>query len=136
MLAAQLTWFMTSMTALPAKGKAMEIVVETCSADVTILHINGRLDLLTSAELKQCVSDLVDSQQCRIIIDLSGCSYIDSSGLGVMIGCLKLARRGGGDLQIARPAAQARVILELTTLNRVLRPHDSLEAALASFASS
>jgi len=119
-----------------AKGAAVELVVERYSADVAIIHISGRLDLLTSAELKQCVADLIDSQQRRIVVDLSGCSYIDSSGLGVIIGCLKLARRVGGDLQIARPAEQARVILELTTLNRVLRPHDSLEDALASFAST
>lgn len=113
----------------------MEIVVEH-SADITIIYISGRLDLLTSAELKQRVSELVDSHQCRIIVDLSGCSYIDSSGLGVIIGCLKIARRGGGDLHIARPAEQARVILELTTLNRVLRPHHTLEDAIASFAST
>jgi anti-sigma B factor antagonist len=126
---------MTFMIALPLKGKAMEIGVEPFSADITILHIHGRLDLLTSAELKQRVSELTDSRRHRIIIDLHNCSYIDSSGLGVIIGCLKIARRGGGDVQIARPAEQARVILELTTLNRVLRPHASLEDALASFAS-
>lgn len=114
----------------------MEIVVETYSPDITIIYISGRLDLLTSSELKQRVSDLVDAHHFRIVIDLSGCSYIDSSGLGVIIGCLKVARRGGGDLQIARPAEQARVILELTTLNRVLRPHDSLEDALASVAAA
>lgn len=124
------------MTTLLSKGDVMDIVVEKHSADVTIVYISGRLDLLTSSELKQRVAELVEYGQINIIIDLLNCSYIDSSGLGVIIGCLKITRRGGGDLRIARPAEQARVILELTTLNRVLRPYDTLENALASFAVS
>jgi anti-sigma B factor antagonist len=60
-------------------------------------------------------------------------NFIDSSGLGALISGLKSARQAGGDLRIANPGEQARVVLKLTTLDRVLRPYDSVEDALADF---
>lgn len=68
----------------------------------------------------------------RLVVDLGEVSFVDSSGLGALVGGLK-AGRHGGDLRIARPAEQARTILELTTLNRVLRPYATVEEALAGF---
>ena len=66
-----------------------------------------------------------------LVVDLDAVTFVDSSGLGALIGGLKAARQAGGDLRIARPGEQARAILELTTLNRVLRPHRTVEAAVA-----
>jgi anti-sigma B factor antagonist len=50
-----------------------------------------------------------------------------------VIGGLKVARQAGGDLRIARPNQQVQLVLDLTSLNQVLRPYGSLEEALAGF---
>jgi anti-sigma B factor antagonist len=56
--------------------------------------------------------------------------FIDSSGLGAVIGGLKTARQAGGDLRIASLTPQVASVLQLTNLDRVLRPYDSVAGAL------
>src|SRR3712207_4881193 len=103
-------------------GESVEITVETRAEGVAVVALVGRLDLLSAAEVKQRLASIVGEGNRRLIVDLDQVSFVDSSGLGALIGGLKAARQAGGDLRIARPPEQARVILDLTTLNRVLKP--------------
>jgi anti-anti-sigma factor len=98
-----------------------------------VVRLNGRLDLLSAADVKGRLGQVVAQGDRRIVVDLNDVSFVDSSGLGALIGGLKAARQAGGDLRIARPPQQAQTILELTTLNRVLRPYATVEEALAGF---
>ena len=111
----------------------MNVTVETRSDGVTVLRPSGRLDLLSAAQMKRRLAEEVAAGHPRLVIDLSDVPFIDSSGLGALIGGLKAARLAGGDLRIARPGEQVRVSLELTTLDRVLHPYPTLEAALAGY---
>jgi anti-anti-sigma factor len=110
----------------------MEIAVQTHDG-ATVVTPRGRLDLLSAADFKARLAQAVADGGKRIVVDLGEVTFVDSSGLGALIGGLKAARQAGGDLRIARPAEQARTILELTTLNRVLRPYATIEEALAGF---
>jgi anti-anti-sigma factor len=112
----------------------MEVTVESRNGGVAVVRSVGRLDLLSAAEVKQRLTDAVAAGRRRLVVDLGGVDFIDSSGLGALIGGLKAARLAGGDLRIARPSEQARTILELTTLDRVLRPYATVEEALAGYA--
>jgi anti-sigma B factor antagonist len=105
----------------------------TATGDVTVVRLDGRLDLLTAPRVRDHLSDALAGNQSRVIVDLADVSFIDSSGLGALIGALKAARQGGGDLRIARPSSQARLILELTSLDRVLRPYADVQDAIAGF---
>ena len=96
-----------------------------------VVRLNGRLDLLSAADVKGRLAQVVALGDRRVVVDLKEVPFVDSSGLGALIGGLKAARQAGGDLRIARPAQQAQTILELTTLNRVLRPYATVEEALA-----
>jgi anti-anti-sigma factor len=60
--------------------------------------------------------------------------FIDRSSLGALISVLKAARQAGGDLCIARPDEQPLTVLELTTLDRLLKPYTTVEEALISVA--
>jgi len=113
----------------------MEITVDTREGGVAVLRLEGRLDMLSAADVKQRIAQTVEDGHRRLVVDLGGVLFLDSSGLGALIGGLKAARLAGGDLRIARPSEQARMILELTTLDRVLRPHDSVEEAAGGYAS-
>ena len=110
----------------------MEISAERRDGGVTVVRPEGRLDLLSAAELKRLLVEEVGAGQNRLVVDLMGVTFIDSSGLGALIGGLKAARTAGGNLRLARAGEQALTILELTTLDRVLRPYPTVEDALAA----
>jgi len=77
------------------------------------------------------VAKVVGEGSNHVVVDLGGTEFMDSSGLGALIGCLKLARQAGGDLRIANVRPQVRMVLELTSMHRVLNPYDTADAAFA-----
>lgn len=109
----------------------MDLVVAPHGPGVAVVRLQGRLDLLSAQEVKTRLIDSVADGYARLVIDLGDVPFIDSSGLGAMISGLKAARQAGGDLRIARPGDQPRTVLQLTTLDRVLRPYATVEEALA-----
>src|SRR5689334_12027009 len=111
----------------------MELQYEMRPDAITIVQVSGRLDLLSAADAKRQITRLIAEGHRRLIVSLAEITFIDSSGLGALIGCLKAARLAGGDLRIAHSTEQAKVILKLTTLNRVLRPYDTIEEALVGY---
>lgn len=111
----------------------MRITVDADSDGPALVALEGRLDLSTATLVRQRLAELVASGSRRLVIDLGDVSFIDSTGLGTLVSGYKAARLAGGDVRLARPSDQARVILQLTTLERVLKPYDSIEEALAGF---
>jgi anti-sigma B factor antagonist len=97
---------------------------------VAIVRPQGRLTMVTAADLRKVVADTVGSGRARVVVDLSGTEFMDSSGLGALIAGLKTARQAGGDLRIAGLGPQVATVLKLTNLDRVLRPHGSVAEAL------
>ena len=111
----------------------MDVTVDRRPAGVAVVRPMGRLDLNHAAELRERLAALVAAGQHRLVVDLAGVASIDSSGLGALIGGLKAARLAGGDLRLAAATDQARVVLQLTTLDRVLRSYPTEAAALNGF---
>ncbi|GAA4156608.1 STAS domain-containing protein [Gryllotalpicola daejeonensis] len=94
-----------------------------------VLAPEGKFNLVAAPALKSRIDDLVAGGQARLVVDLHGIDFIDSSGLGALIGGLKAARQKGGDLRIAAAGAQVLAVLKLTNLDRILAPYDSVEEA-------
>jgi anti-sigma B factor antagonist len=111
----------------------VELAIEKAAGGAVVFRLDGRLDLVSAGETKACMVDTVKSGQRRLVVDMSNVDFVDSSGLGAIIGVLKAARQAGGDLRLARPTSQLISILELTMLNRVLRPYETVEEALAGY---
>lgn len=99
---------------------------------IEVVHLNGDLDYQNAQELKKQLTDLVAAGHSRLVIDLAAVSSIDSSGLGALVGGLKAARSAGGGLQLAAPNDQVRRVLALTTLDRILKSHLTVEEAAAA----
>lgn len=95
----------------------------------TVLALQGKLNLVAASPLKARIDELVREGRSRIIVDLAGVGFVDSSGLGALIGGLKAARQAGGDVRIAGPGEQVRAVLRLTNLDRILSPFDTVEEA-------
>ncbi|ROR67423.1 STAS domain-containing protein [Agrococcus jenensis] len=106
----------------------MNVTVTTDERHATVAP-EGRLTAAAAPQLRQAVQDLIDSGSARIVIDMSATDFVDSSGLGALIGALKAARLAGGDLRIAAVPETVRTVLRLTNLDRVLRAHPTAAEA-------
>lgn len=112
----------------------MKITVTDGPGEIGVVALDGRLDLLSAAGVKERLAEEVARGRRRLIIDLARVPMIDSSGLGALIGGLKATRLAGGDLRLASAGDQAQSILKLTMLNRVLANYASVDDAVASYA--
>ncbi|SFI68984.1 MULTISPECIES: STAS domain-containing protein [Microbacterium] len=106
----------------------MNITVHTVNG-AAVVAVAGRLTATGAPRLRQAVEDAVAAGTPRIVIDMSDTEFIDSSGLGALIGGLKSTRLADGDLRIAAVPEAVRRVLKLTNLDRVLREYPSAEAA-------
>ena len=89
----------------------------------------GRLNMVSAPKLRELVAEVVEGGSSRIVINLKETSFMDSSGLGALIGCLKAARQAGGDLRIAGVQPQVQMVLGLTSMDKVLTSYPTAAAA-------
>ncbi|MDR0482440.1 MAG: STAS domain-containing protein [Cellulomonadaceae bacterium] len=89
----------------------------------------GKFNLVTAPLMKDRIDELLKDGKANVVVDLHAVDFIDSSGLGALIGGLKGARQQGGDLRIADAADQVRAVLKLTNLDRILTPFATVEEA-------
>ena len=113
----------------------MSLEVQTRQVDngVTVVAPTGRLDVAGAPALKDAISEALKNGQPRVVLDMEGISFVDSTGLGSVIAALKQIRSSQGDLRLAAPNQQVRVVLELTTLDRVFPYYSTVEEALTGF---
>jgi anti-sigma B factor antagonist len=97
--------------------------------DVAVIECAGRLDMRAAPRMRAILEESVQDGAVRIVADLAGTSFIDSSGLGALVSGLKTTRQAGGDLRIAAAGDQVRTVLRLTNLDRILRPYDTVAEA-------
>jgi anti-sigma B factor antagonist len=107
----------------------IEFAVGTTAQGIGVVTPKGRLNMVSARRFRDILSEMVASGTTRIVVDLADTTFLDSSGLGALIGGLKAARQAGGDLRIARPTPAVATVFELTNLNTVLRARESVEAA-------
>ncbi|WAB80308.1 STAS domain-containing protein [Microcella daejeonensis] len=96
---------------------------------VAVMTLDGRLNMVTAAAFREEVSALVGDGHARIAVDLARVEFMDSSGLGALVGGLKSTRQAGGDLRIVAPTEQVLMVMRLTNLERVLAPASSVDEA-------
>jgi anti-sigma B factor antagonist len=99
---------------------------------MVVVKVQGEVDVYTAPMMKEEVQRSIDAGLTRVVVDLSGVAYMDSSGLGVLIGALKRAREGGGDLIVSAPNARITRIMDVTGLGRIFNVHTATDGALKS----
>jgi anti-sigma B factor antagonist len=104
----------------------LEIKVDQTS-DYTICRPFGELDAFTVGQFRESLADL--GAGTRLLIDLSGVPFLDSAGLGALIGGVRRARESGGDVAVygARPAVAR--LLHTTGFDRVASVSENEEHA-------
>ncbi|QBY01235.1 anti-sigma factor antagonist [Rhodophyticola sp. CCM32] len=108
------------------------IKIDTTDTDISVITPDTeRLTAVNATQFKEQVVALVDSGKARLIIDMSGVSFVDSAGLGALVGVLK--RIGNrGDIVVCSLADGVRQMFELTRMNRIFAEYPDRMAAVAA----
>ncbi len=104
------------------------------AGDVVVVRPRGNLDIQNSTDFRNAVKSTISDGNVKIVIDLAHVSFIDSSGLGALVACLKSANQEGGSIKLARLTSEVRIVIELTRLHHVFSVFHTVEDAVASFA--
>ncbi len=92
----------------------------------TVLRVTGEVDMSTGPQLRQTLVSTISEGNAWLVVDLGQVDFIDSTGLGILIGGLKRARSQGGDLKVMGVHGHVHRVFELTGLGEVLAPIASI----------
>jgi anti-sigma B factor antagonist len=98
--------------------------------------VSGEVDVATVPRLREQLHGLVAQGTNRIIVDLDGVDFLDSTGLGVLVGALKRVRSNDGELALVCTQPRIRKVFEVTGLTKVFSLFDSVDEAVAGTAAS
>jgi len=103
-------------------------------AHVTILDIDGRIVLGDEIhDLREAVRDLLKQDKKKIILNLANVDYIDSSGVGELVGCFTTLRNAGGELKLLNLTQKVHDVLHVTKLYTVFDIREDEFTAVKSF---
>jgi anti-sigma B factor antagonist len=111
----------------------MELSLATRTvAEHTVLEVGGEVDVYTAPRLRERLVELVDSGVRSVVVDLGGVEFLDSTGLGVLVGGLKKVRAHDGSMTLICSQDRLLKIFRITGLAKVFTIHDSEAAALGA----
>ena len=113
-----------------------EVLEETLDGGVRALSVRGELDLNTAPELERPLEDALEGGDTSILIDLSGCDFIDSTGIAVIVRAWQRVGRNGdgpgdGDLVLCCSNDQVERLLKITGVESSISILPNRETALA-----
>jgi len=107
---------------------------ERQAGDVTILDLNGEVRIGdSSVALRESVRNLADQGKKKVLLNLAGVKYIDSSGIGELIANYTTMKRQGGQLKLLSLTDRVQNLLVITKLLTVFDAYDNEAEALKSF---
>ena len=95
-----------------------------------VIEIEGQIDLHAAPSMQERMDGVLEDGKTQVIVDLSGVSYIDSTGLTVLVGALKKLRRSGGALSLVVTDYDIERMFESTGLDGMFALHRSRDDAL------
>jgi anti-sigma B factor antagonist len=110
----------------------LKIEVEHTDGGITICRPVGELDAFTVSQFRQTLAELASSH--RLLIDMSGVPFVDSAGLGALIGGIRRARELGGDVAVACNRPTLTRLLRTTGFDRIVTVAETIEEAAAALA--
>jgi anti-sigma B factor antagonist len=95
-----------------------------------VVAVSGELDLHSAPDLQTRLAEVIAEGASAVVIDLLGVSFVDSAGLGVLVGAAKALRSSGGRLVVAADDRRITRVLQLTGLDRAIEVETSLVEAV------
>jgi anti-sigma B factor antagonist len=100
--------------------------------DCAVLRVAGEVDVYTAPTLRERILDLAAKGAVHVIADMSRVDFLDSTGLGVLVGGLKRLRKHDGSLTLVISATRILRLFEMTGLTRVFPAQPSVPAAITA----
>jgi anti-anti-sigma factor len=102
---------------------------------LTLLSLKGTIETTNASTLEEAIDRIIGNRCFRIVVDLSGVTYISSAGWGIFISEIKRVRRNAGDIKLAAMTAPVREVFDLLEFNNILKPYRDKEDAVKDFQS-
>ena len=110
----------------------MDLGLDVTERDAfTVLAVRGEVDVYTAPRFRERLIELVSEGKNQIVVDLEGVDFLDSTGLGVLVGGLKRLRSNDGDLSLVCTQSRILKVFEITGLTKVFAIHDTVDAAVS-----
>ncbi|GAA2886106.1 anti-sigma B factor antagonist [Nonomuraea rubra] len=111
-----------------------DIVIEVAGpvGGCAVLKVAGEVDVFTAPKLREQIIDLAAKGTVHVIADLSAVQFLDSTGLGVLVGGLKRLRTQDGSLALVMTTDRISRIFKITGLTAVFASHASVQDAIAA----
>jgi anti-sigma B factor antagonist len=100
--------------------------------DCAVLQVAGEVDAYTAPMLREQIRELAAKGAVHLIVDLSRVDFLDSTGLGTLVGGLKRLREAGGTLTLVITAPRILRLFQITGLTKVLVIHPTVAEALTA----
>jgi anti-sigma B factor antagonist len=100
--------------------------------DRTIVEVGGEIDVYTAPKLREQLIDLVSGGSYHLVVDMDNVDFLDSTGLGVLVGGLKRVRAHDGSLRLVCTQERILKIFRITGLTKVFPIHSSVSEAVSA----
>ena len=98
----------------------------------TVIAVGGEIDVYTAPKLREKLISLVEAGSYQLIVDMEGVEFLDSTGLGVLVGGLKRVRAHDGWIDLVCRQSRILRIFRITGLNKVFSIYDTVPEAIAA----
>lgn len=112
----------------------MDVSVSTheTAKDVVIVEVSGEVDVYTAPDLRQNLRDATTESGRRVVVDMTNVKFLDSTGLGVLVGAMGRIREGDGDMRLVVTSDHILKVLRITGLDALIPVDESVAAAVAA----
>jgi anti-sigma B factor antagonist len=110
----------------------MKLTVQTLGDVAVVVLEVEELDAGNTPGCKGAIAPLLEAN-AKVVLDLSRVRFVDSSGLGFFLSCLRKLMARGGDLKLCGMSKQVRAVFELVRIHRILEIHKTREEAIRAF---
>ncbi|MBI3696482.1 MAG: STAS domain-containing protein [Acidobacteria bacterium] len=109
---------------------ALHIETKQMEPDVTVMEFKGKITMgLESQRIEAQVDELLRQHKTKLVFDLTGVEYVDSTGMGVIVSCFSKTSRAGGALRVAGLNDRVRQLFKITRVDTVLSFYPTAQAA-------
>ena len=102
---------------------SLTIKVDDLRKDLVLVSLDGVVDAASAGELKAALEPLIGRQNLIVVLDMAALSFIDSAGLGTLIGAQRRLREVDSELRLTRVPSHVEKILKITALDKALPVH-------------
>ena len=99
---------------------------------IEVIDVAGKIDIYTAPRLRELLIDLVSTDRYQLIVNLERVEFLDSTGLGVLVGGLKRVRAHDGSLDLVCTQERLLKLFRITGLAKVFGIHETVDQAIAA----